>query len=79
LRDVNGDAKADLVVANNGSNDVSVLLGDGAGSFAGGRLFAVGVGPVSVVIGDWNGDKRPDLAATLSGSGTIGILFNQSQ
>ncbi len=33
LADVNGDAKQDLVVVNSGSNDVSVLVGDGTGGF----------------------------------------------
>jgi hypothetical protein len=33
ITDVNGDAKPDLVVVNSGSNDVSVLVGDGMGGF----------------------------------------------
>ena len=33
VADINGDARPDLVVANAGSNDVSILLGDGAGGF----------------------------------------------
>ena len=31
--DFNGDGKADLAVANHGSNNVSVLLGNGDGTF----------------------------------------------
>ena len=38
VADVNGDGKPDLVVANDGSNTVSVLLGNGDGTFAARRL-----------------------------------------
>ena len=54
----------DIVVVNNGDGDVSVLLGDGAGSFA--RTdFAVGVAPFSVAVGDFNGDTDLDLAVAI--------------
>jgi FG-GAP-like repeat/FG-GAP repeat len=75
--DVSGDGKIDLVTANAGG-DVSVLRGDGAGSFAPPVSIALpgqfpsgygGIGPLpqsphSVAIGDFNGDGRLDLAAT---------------
>ena len=34
VRDINGDGKQDIVVADNGSNAISVLLGNGDGTFA---------------------------------------------
>ena len=59
--DVNGDGKPDLVVANEGSNTVSVLLGNGNGTFQAQQTFATGTDPISVAVGDVNGDGKPDL------------------
>ncbi len=66
--DFNGDGVQDLAVANSGSNNVSVLLGNGDGSFQAARNFAVGNTPVSVAVGDFNGDGVLDLAAANAGS-----------
>src|SRR5205814_1966907 len=88
VADFNGDGKPDLVVANNVSNSVSVLLnttlpGVTVLSFASHQDFAVGVGsktqpdlPVSVVVGDVNEDGRPDLIVTNSGSNTVSVLLD---
>jgi VCBS repeat protein len=61
VADLNHDGLPDLVTANAGSNDVSVLLGRGDGTFTAPRRFTVGTNPVSVAIGDLNGDLIPDL------------------
>lgn len=74
----NGDARADLAVANLNSNDVSVLLGKGNGSFARARGFAAGSRPISVAVGNFNDDTRPDLAvANNSGPGGVSILLGK--
>ncbi len=69
IGDLNGDGKPDLAVANGGDyntpgNTVSVLLGDGKGAFGPKTDFATGLWPVSVAIGDLNGDRNLDLAVT---------------
>src|SRR5205807_2143155 len=64
VADFNGDGVPDLAVANTGSNNVSVLLGNGDGSFQAAESFAVATGPSSVVVGDFNGDGKLDLAVT---------------
>ena len=47
----------DLAVANGASNNVSILLGNGDGTFGTPATnFAVGEGPASVAVGDFNGD-----------------------
>ena len=61
VADVNGDGKPDLVVANYGSNTVSVLLGNGNGTFQAQQTFATGTIPYSVAVADVNGDGKPDL------------------
>ena len=53
--DLNGDGFADLAVANAGSDNVSVLLGNGAGSLGAATNFAVGSYPQSVAMGNLNG------------------------
>jgi len=62
--DFNGDGNLDIAVANNGGNNVTVLLGNGSGGFtqASGSPFAVGVSPFSLMVADFNGDGIPDLA-----------------
>jgi hypothetical protein len=68
--DMDGDGHADIVSANRESNDVSVMLGDGAGNFmlSGSKTFASGcpaqTKPYWLALGDFNGDRRPDLAIT---------------
>jgi hypothetical protein len=70
--DLNGDAFLDLVIAN-GSGAVSVLLGDGTGSFGAATNFAVS-GPAWVEVADLNGDTFPDLVVA-KGSGAVSVLL----
>src|SRR3989442_1019108 len=73
--DFNGDGRLDLAVANFGSNDVSVLLGNGDGTFQAALSFAAGSGPSSVAVGDFNGDGNLDLAVANSGSSYPSVLL----
>jgi hypothetical protein len=70
-----GDGRLDLVVANYSGHSVSVLLGDGTGSFGAATHIAVGVQPVAVAVGDVNGDGRLDLAVANQASHTVSILL----
>ncbi len=74
--DFNSDGKLDLATANTLSNDVSVLLGDGNGTFVPTTNFAVAPGPSwSVVSGDFNSDDRLDLATANSDSNNVSVLL----
>src|SRR6201987_2016721 len=74
---------ADLVIANSGSNTVSVLLGsenfDGTFTEANGSPFAVGMKPTGVVITDFNGDGLLDFAVINQGDNTISVFQGDGQ
>src|SRR5438309_859185 len=73
--DFNGDGAQDLAVANRGSNDVSVLLGNGDGTFQATPSIGAGTAPYSVSIGDFNGDGFQDLAVANAGDNTVSVLL----
>lgn len=77
VADFNGDKKLDLAVVNSGSNNVSILLGDGEGGFKPAQDSPVRVGsrPISLAAGDFNGDKKLDLAVVNGGSNDVSILL----
>jgi hypothetical protein len=88
IGDFNGDGKPDLVAATSGikshSPGVSVLLNNGDGGFQAAVNYSAGAvdccsdpGPVSVAVGDFNGDGKPDLAVANVGEGhNTGIETN---
>src|SRR5205823_6277911 len=53
--DFNGDGKPDLAVANQFSADVSILLGNGDGTFGLAVNYPAGSAPSSLAVGDFNG------------------------
>jgi hypothetical protein len=55
---------------------VSVLLGNGDGSFQAARTFRVGYKPESMAVGDFDGDGISDLAVANFGSGTVSVLLS---
>jgi hypothetical protein len=88
LADVNHDGKLDMVVVNeygggpNGDSLVSVLLGNGDGTFQPPVTYdSGGPGAVSVYVADVNGDGWPDIVVANqgggpNGDGSVGVLLN---
>jgi hypothetical protein len=77
VADFNGDGKADLAIANAGSDTVTVLLGNGDGTFAAPLSPATGTTPHYAAVGDFNGDGLPDLAVADNLSNSITVLLSQ--
>jgi FG-GAP-like repeat/Fibronectin type III domain len=76
IGDLNGDGHLDLAVAASpGLGTVSVLLGDGTGSFGPQTEFGAGVGGYSVVMGDLNGDDHLDVAVANYSSDSVSVLL----
>ncbi len=75
LADFNNDAKHDLAVTNQVSNDVSILLGTGTGSFLPQTSVPAGSSPYSVAAAKFNADNNFDLAVVNSGSNNVSILL----
>jgi len=74
--DINGDSYADLAVANSGSSNVTVRLGNGTGAFPSAWTNApVGTSPVAMASGDFNGDARQDLVTLNYGSLSVSVLI----
>ena len=73
--DFNQDGVADLAVTDYGSDTVSVLLGNGDGTFQAAVSYSVGSHPWSVAVGDFDGDGRTDLAVANGGSNTVSVLL----
>ncbi|CAF3308762.1 unnamed protein product [Rotaria sp. Silwood2] len=77
--DVNGDGKADIIVAYSSSNNVGVFLNSGTGTFtaqANPLTIAGATSPVSVTTADVNGDGKADLIVAYSSSNNVGIFLN---
>jgi hypothetical protein len=70
-----GPPPLDLVTANANSDSVSVRLGDGVGGFGGSTEVAVGGFPLSVALGDLDGDGDLDLATANQNSGSVSVRF----
>ena len=85
LGDFNGDGQPDIAAANGNSNTVSVFqntAGTGgnisSSSFASEVDFTTASLPYGLAIGDLNGDGRPDLVATSSGTNAVSVFLSDN-
>jgi parallel beta-helix repeat protein len=73
--DLDGDGELDAVVLYRGrSSGVAVLYGMPEGTFSSPQFLSVGVAPEGLVIGDFDQDRRMDIAVTDASSGSVFVL-----
>jgi uncharacterized repeat protein (TIGR01451 family) len=73
--DFNRDGRSDLVLANEFSANISVLLGRGDATFNPATNYAAGPAPSSVTSGDFNGDQKADLAVADGSATNVFVLL----
>jgi hypothetical protein len=64
------------VTVNTASDNISIMLNNGANTFSAARNIPVGLTPTDQVFGDFNGDGYVDIALTLDG-GEVVIMMNR--
>ncbi|MCB0322912.1 MAG: VCBS repeat-containing protein [Bdellovibrionales bacterium] len=74
LGDVNGDGKLDIVSSNYADDELSILLGNGDGSFRGPTTLATGTSPKGW-FSDVNADGNLDIVNTDVGDNTVGVFL----
>ena len=77
VADFNSDNKSDVVVVHNSNHNVGVLLGNGNGTLATETIFPTGYDsfPVSVNVGDFNGDGYLDITFVNYASRQVGVFL----
>jgi Flp pilus assembly secretin CpaC len=79
--DLNNDSHPDLAVVNQTDNTVSVLLGNGDGTFTAATNSPLGTGqaPTAVAISDFNADGNPDIAVTDPQTDSVSVFLGVGQ
>jgi hypothetical protein len=77
VADINRDTYPDLVSANYGSNNVSLLLNNGNGTFAVPVNFDVGNLAMALILGGFDNNGLQDIAVTNTQDNTVSILLAQ--
>jgi hypothetical protein len=78
VEDFNGDHIPDIAAVNYNSNNVSVLLGIGDGTFALAVTYVVGTEPSAITAVDLNNDGAPDLAIADEINRSMAVLINKA-
>src|SRR5262249_19762785 len=73
--DFDGDGKPDLAASFEDLSRVSILLGNGNGTFQPDLSFRTGTGPSALATGDFDGDGKLDLAVYVDVANFIGIYL----
>ncbi len=74
VADFNGDGNLDIAFANSASNGVTILLGNGDGTFMAAASPAVGFAG-AIAVGDFNGDGIPDLAVSNNNNSSYAVTI----
>ena len=77
VSDFNNDQQLDTAVANSDMNSLSLLYGEGNGTFGNLTTFSTGENsnPQSIAVGDFNNDNKTDIVLAYSGTGSVGLFL----
>ncbi len=75
LADLNGDGILDIVTTNLHLDSVSVLLGNGNGTFQTQQTYATVAAPLSLATADINGDGKPDIVVANLDTDLVSVLL----
>ncbi len=84
IGDVDGDGRPEIMASNSGANNISVLRNVSvpgtfnSASFSSAVNFTTGSSPRNIVLGDLNGDGKPEMIVTNQSSTTISVFTNTS-
>ena len=78
LGDVNSDGQLDIVVANYGTDNISLFFGYGNGTFGNQTTYTTGINsrPYSVALSDLNNNTHLDIAVVNSNTDEIKLFFD---
>jgi hypothetical protein len=76
IAQLDGDDNEDIVVTNSFSNNVSVLINLGDGTFGPAATHAVGASPFALAVGSFDSDGGGDLAVADAGSADVATLLS---
>ncbi|CAF4214709.1 unnamed protein product, partial [Rotaria sordida] len=81
IGDLNNDTNLDIVLANYGTNNLGVLFGYGNGSFENQMMLNTGMNshPISIALGDFNGDREVDIAVANHGTKHVDMMLGNGQ
>ncbi|CAF4938042.1 unnamed protein product, partial [Rotaria sp. Silwood1] len=81
IGDLNNDTNLDIILANYGTNNIGVLFGYGNGSFENQMMLSTGMNsqPISVAVGDFNGDREVDIAVANHGTKHVDMMLGNGQ
>jgi hypothetical protein len=77
--DFTGNGNLDIATADSGYGNVSILVGNGDGSFQAPVIESVGSSvaiPIAIAVGDFNNDGHPDIATANQGDGSVSVLIS---
>lgn len=66
IADLNADNKLDLAISSARTDNLSIMLGNGNGTFQAPVTYAVGDEPRQLGVADFNGDTKPDVAINVA-------------
>jgi hypothetical protein len=77
VSDINRDGNPDVVGVSLRTGNIAVFLGNGDGTLQPPLSFTVGEQPLALAIGNFNADRRPDIAVVNQDSQTVSILIQR--